>query len=280
MEPQVKARYGDYLAEYLARASKCARSARATTWRPKDETQHMTMLETFAGLFEAKGESEWCGALFTLSNRFGFERTMFAVVPRPGMPLDEAHLHTTYAAEWRSAYVKQRMADFDPTVSHCYTRATPLLWSPGLFASKAQKQMYEEACGFGLRAGLTLPIHGPRGEVGMLCFVTDQAPLTGLQREMTNHLPDIALLRDVAFETCQPYLSSHLKSALPVLTSRERECLQWAAAGKSSWDIANILRCSEATVNFHMTNIRHKMGVSSRRAAAVQAARLGLISLG
>jgi LuxR family quorum-sensing transcriptional regulator LasR len=53
--------------------------------------------------------------------------------------------------------------------------------------------------------------------------------------------------------------------------------LKWTAQGKSTWEIAKIFGCSEATVNFHMTNIRGKFGVSSRSAAAVKATRMGLI---
>jgi len=66
----------------------------------------------------------------------------------------------------------------------------------------------------------------------------------------------------------------------PQLTPRERECLNWTARGKSTWEISHILSCSEAAVNFHVKNIRAKFGVNSRRAAAVIAAQLGLIDPG
>jgi len=61
------------------------------------------------------------------------------------------------------------------------------------------------------------------------------------------------------------------------LTPRELECLQWCALGKSTWDIAQLLGISEAAVNFHMTNIRGKCGVASRRLAVAKAVQLGLI---
>ena len=62
-----------------------------------------------------------------------------------------------------------------------------------------------------------------------------------------------------------------------MLTKREREVLQWAAAGKSSWEIGRIFDCTEAGVNYHFYNIRRKFGVSSRRIAIVQALEQGLI---
>ncbi|MBV7477723.1 LuxR family transcriptional regulator [Pseudomonas sp. PDM31] len=63
------------------------------------------------------------------------------------------------------------------------------------------------------------------------------------------------------------------------LTTREKEVLQWSAAGKSSWEIARIISCTEAGVNYHFCNIRRKFGVSSRWIALVMALEQGLIRL-
>ncbi|HWX12833.1 MAG TPA: LuxR family transcriptional regulator, partial [Trinickia sp.] len=91
------------------------------------------------------------------------------------------------------------------------------------------------------------------------------------------HLSTLTLLRDVTFDTGQRFLAGHTETLVPKLTPRESECLKWTAQGKSTWEIAKIFGCSEATVNFHMANIRTKFGVSSRSAAAVKATRMGLI---
>ena len=61
------------------------------------------------------------------------------------------------------------------------------------------------------------------------------------------------------------------------LTNREKEFLQWSEAGKSSWEIAMIVDCSEANVNYHFNNIRRKFGVSSRHLAGKIAREKGLI---
>lgn len=61
------------------------------------------------------------------------------------------------------------------------------------------------------------------------------------------------------------------------LTAKEHEALEWAAKGKSVWEIARIQGRSEAAINFHMCNIRRKFGVSSLRAALVMAIGQGLI---
>ncbi|KAA1011222.1 LuxR family transcriptional regulator [Paraburkholderia panacisoli] len=233
-----------------------------------------------APLMDAADEAQWFGAIASLAETWGFDRLLVAMLPRPTMRLEDAYIRSTYAAAWRQRYDKEGLAHIDPTVAHCMTRAAPLIWSPGIFATTAQQAMYEEACSYGLRAGVTVPIHGPNQEAGMLCFVNDSSSSDEFQRHVNAALPNLVLLRDLVIDTSQRHLETHAQTLLPKLTPRERECLKWTARGKSTWEISHILNCSEAVVNFHMKNIRTKFGVNSRRAAAVIAAQLGLIDPG
>jgi len=233
-----------------------------------------------APLLDAADEAEWFGAIAGLAETWGFDRLLIAMLPRPTMRLEDAYIRSTYAAAWRQTYDKEGLAHIDPTVEHCMTRAAPLIWSPGIFATTAQRSMYEEACSYGLRAGVTIPIHGPNQEAGMMCFVNDSSSTDEFQRHVNAALPNLVLLRDLVIDTSQRHLETHAQTLLPKLTPRERECLKWTARGKSTWEISHILNCSEAVVNFHMKNISTKFCVNSRRAAAVIAAQLGLIDPG
>jgi LuxR family quorum sensing-dependent transcriptional regulator len=62
------------------------------------------------------------------------------------------------------------------------------------------------------------------------------------------------------------------------LSRRERECLQWAAVGKTDWEIGRILSLSEKTVNVYIERAKTKFGVSTRGQAVVLALRNGLIA--
>jgi LuxR family transcriptional activator of bioluminescence operon len=62
------------------------------------------------------------------------------------------------------------------------------------------------------------------------------------------------------------------------LTNREKECLLWAAEGKSSWEIARILNISENTVIFHFKNASKKLNVTNRQQAIARAIAHGLIT--
>lgn len=237
-------------------------------------------IEQMSPVLDAPEEASWFEAVAELASSWGFSQIMMAILPRPGMRLEDAFIRTNYSSAWRQTYNDHNMAYFDPTVAHCTTRSAPLIWSPELFATEQQQTMYEEARSYGLRAGITLPIHGPRQEIGMLCFVNDANPTEDFWHDVNRALPNLVLLRDLVLDTSQRHLNDHVQSLIPKLTPREKECLKWTALGKSTWEISHILNCSEAVVNFHMKNIRGKFGVNSRRAAAVIATQMGLIDPG
>ncbi len=104
-------------------------------------------------------------------------------------------------------------------------------------------------------------------------------PERKFRRQLEQVLDELALLRDYVFESSVRFIKPSA-AALPPdihLTRRELECLKWVMDGKSSWEIASILSCSEATVNFHITNVRDKFHVRTRQQAVVKAISAGLI---
>ena len=62
------------------------------------------------------------------------------------------------------------------------------------------------------------------------------------------------------------------------LGQREVETLTWAARGKTSSEIAQILGLSKRTVDFHIDNARSKLGVATRTQAAIKATTGRLIA--
>jgi len=66
-------------------------------------------------------------------------------------------------------------------------------------------------------------------------------------------------------------------AAVSVLTPRELDVLKLVAQGLSNPDIARRLVLSEHTVHRHLSNILHKLSLSSRAAAAAWGVRAGLV---
>jgi DNA-binding CsgD family transcriptional regulator len=62
------------------------------------------------------------------------------------------------------------------------------------------------------------------------------------------------------------------------LSRRERECLQWMAAGKTDWETGQILSLSEKTVNVYIERAKSKFNVKTRTQAVALAVRASLIA--
>jgi len=228
-------------------------------------------------LLESQDLASWSQTLFALAHAHGFERTLFGVVESRHSPLEQAFVCSNYPEKWSRQYTEQRLAYVDPTVLHCFSSNLPLLWGAETFKEGVQRELYEEASANGVRAGVALPVHGPGGEFGVLSFVVDARMTPDLQRAMTQTLPILSLIRDFAFASSRRFCTEPAAVA-PKLTVRELEVLKWVMVGKSSWEISRIISCSEATVNFHMANVRQKFNVTTRQQAVVKAIALGLIT--
>lgn len=221
------------------------------------------------------GRERWFQALVALCRTLGFDDVSFQL--QAGQAATSL-AHSTIASTWRRRYRVAGYAACDPLVAHCRSHCAPLVWTSAQFAGGTARRLYDDACRIGLRAGVALPIHGPDGARGMLCVATRAQVRPALVARLGEALPSLSLLRDAAQETAQPLLKAESAGVAPRLTARERECTYWVAQGKSTWEISRICRISEATVNFHVGNVRRKFGVSSRTTAVLKAAALGLLA--
>ena len=70
---------------------------------------------------------------------------------------------------------------------------------------------------------------------------------------------------------------SELWPKLVQLNDREVETLTWVARGKTSAEIAQILKLTKRTVDFHIDNARSKLGAATRTQAVIKAATGRLI---
>ncbi len=64
-----------------------------------------------------------------------------------------------------------------------------------------------------------------------------------------------------------------------ILTVREKEVFELLILGKTTKEIAKILKISEKTVRNHISNVMQKLGVKGRSSAVVELLRLKEIHL-
>jgi LuxR family quorum-sensing transcriptional regulator LasR len=239
----------------------------------------MVELGQLMKLIDCKSETAWSEALFDVGRDLGFDSVLYAVVPSKHASLEASFLHSNYSHDWRQQYDSQKLYYVDPTVGHCLSSALPLVWEPATFATRDQGALYEEASHFGIRSGITFPIHGWNGELGMISFAADMLPGRQFSDQLMHSMADLSLVRDYAYESSLKFIKARSTAEpVPHLTKRELEVIKWVMAGKSSWEISRITECAEATINFHISNIRQKFNVNTRQQALVKAIALGIIT--
>lgn len=248
-------------------------------WGANARGGDMVELGQLVKLIDSKNEQDWSDALLDVSKALGFESVMYAAVPSKFAGVESSFVHSNYSLEWRSHYLNGKLYEVDPTVQHCKTSSLPLIWEPETFSPGNEHALYEEASGFGIRSGITFPIHGSSGETGLISFASDVLPGNQFNDHLMRFMADLSLVRDYAFESSLQFIRARAAAdPVPHLTKRELEVIKWVMAGKSSWEISRITDCAEATVNFHMANIRQKFNVNTRQQALVKAIALGIIT--
>jgi LuxR family quorum sensing-dependent transcriptional regulator len=188
---------------------------------------------------------------------------------------DDAREHIHYRETpkgWDQIYSERGFAQTN-FVTHASRRsARPFVWSEAttvandVFA-KANDEMWNVLHAFGLRDGIAVPNHTPTN-VNVLSLATfDGVELSSELRKaivLSSHYVHDRL-REL---DAPPFKSLHL-------TPRERDCLAFAAEGKSDWDIGQILGIAQSTVHAHVENAKRKLRVKTRMQAVAKLARAG-----
>jgi LuxR family transcriptional regulator, activator of conjugal transfer of Ti plasmids len=194
------------------------------------------------------------------------ELSCFAYLCLPGRKDGSPQLISTYPSTWTAQYLKNRYERFDPVIAQALGDTEPFQWglnSRASHLSRPQRELFEDAAGFGIACGFTIPIHDGRGPIAAVTFAAGERRGTAFSRHVEAHRQVLQLMA--------MYFHSHVRRKLSPdrvvdgvsLSPREFECLEWAARGKSAWEIGHILGIARRTAAFHLENAKAKLGVHS-----------------
>jgi len=186
-------------------------------------------------------------------------------------------LSVSLPESWLERYITGKYISRDPIVRALDHTRGSFTWEESLrFGdySRADQNIVFEARDHGLHGGFVVPIAGPRTRQAM---VTIGGEGQALSRRDRTELHFAALYAHAHIRAlCAHYYRG---ADLPELSSRERECLEWAAMGKSDWEIGEILAIASSTAGWHIERAKRKLGVSTRIQAVVIALQRGAISV-
>lgn len=114
-------------------------------------------------------------------------------------------------------------------------------------------------------------------EAGAIDYVTKPVRPSAVKARVQQQLAYRSVLLAAAqAEPAPDAAPESAPDAAPALSSRQQEIFTWVQAGKTNWEIARILGCSEDNVKYHMKKILRVFGLNNRTHAAAQSVRAGL----
>ncbi len=207
----------------------------------------------------------------------GLDLSCFAYLSMPDKTGGRAGFISNYPSAWTTHYFQRHYERFDPVIIRALGHPEPFEWGLG-FGSLApfkSQELFEEAARFGIRYGFTIPIHSDNGPVAAVTFAADERR-PQFERTISEHARVLQLMAMYFHAHAQRRIGSNRPIAGASLSPREAECLDWAAQGKSAWEIGTILGISRHTVATYLENAKTKLGVRTivQAVARVTASKL------
>lgn len=243
-----------------------------------EQAENAATVNTFMGLAKNIHRCDWERLLKKILRELGF--ASFLISLGPARPDDKDPLSgvlTTFPKQWLEHYCRNGLIEIDPILKHCRQELVLYFWSTERRRARGRaRRFWELREQYGLRNGLSIPLRYElfRGTLSVAFDDIQAAEQTVFSYPAVSQLfmlvPYLLAGMGHQFQNSMPERSG--------LTPREMECLYWASAGKTSWEISHILTRSERTIDFHLLNARRKLGSVSRQQAVGTAAAYGLIA--
>jgi LuxR family transcriptional activator of conjugal transfer of Ti plasmids len=220
------------------------------------------VFQCFIDGLTASGDAESLRAVLAEAGA-ALDLSCFAYLSLPSRRGGTPELISTYPVKWTDHYLLESYERVDPVIVKALATPEPFEWGqefPSTRLTKPQRALLDEAAHFGIRCGFTVPIHDPRGPIAAVTFAADERRAT-FQRCIEQHRHVLQLMAMYFHAQARLRLTPNRVVDGVALSPRELECLEWAAQGKSAWEIGRLLNISRRTAAFHLDNAKTKFGV-------------------
>ena len=214
----------------------------------------------------------------------GFDSFMYGMSadPNPTRRDTRSYVWTTLPREWVKLYGEKGYIEVDPRVTKTYNRNLPFVWDAAEFAEDPLcRDFLTDAARYGVCSGVAVSFRDPDHGRVLVAINSKITPVDEVRRQFVfKQLGELVLLamsfHDFFMAHLVDYEPSLMVRVVP-LSAREAQCLEMAANGMTSVDIAVKLGIKPRTANFHFGNIVDKLGVLNRKEAIAMGIARGLI---
>ncbi|MBD9555529.1 LuxR family transcriptional regulator [Ensifer sp. ENS03] len=211
-----------------------------------------------------------------VADSYGFRGFLVLAIPETeSNSLSVNALMTNYPAAFLKGYDSAGLINGSPVIQRLRRSTIPFTYDAHQLARRradgkgdAAVCVFEQA---NMPRGLYLPVHDASGHRAAIAFGGDRPVVSN------DELQELNLWAGVLYSK---YLEvrDRDKRGAGSLSRREVECLRWAAAGKTTSEMAKILALSEYTVNHYLNRATRKLDSVNRVQTVAKAVRAGLIN--
>jgi LuxR family quorum sensing-dependent transcriptional regulator len=225
----------------------------------------------------ARDNNEVLACLNTAAKSFGMDCYAISGIPLPSERIDPYFMLNAWPDGWFERYVQQNYVHVDPVIYRTKMSSEAFVWSEALAGkpvSRAAKRVMNEATEFGMFDGYSVPLHSVGGFQAIVTFGARKVELSAEQRGALH------IISIYAHNRLRSFLddgSERNAAAVAKVTPREREVILWCAAGKTNWEIGQILGISEKTVQHEIASASRKLNSVNRAQLIAESIRLGII---
>ncbi|MDG3444560.1 helix-turn-helix transcriptional regulator [Nitrospirillum amazonense] len=251
-------------------------------------------LETTLDLLMSSSDPEHLFRTFSqIASNLGFSAASYVDTRPTGIQNQpELFVRSTARPDFVDTYLGNSLGQHDPLMLACRRSAKPMTWAdvPEFQAAqlaKSRRAIDDKGVGVmvmaadhGYTQGYVIPAHtlGPDGSLvsAVVSMFWSDKP-----EEMLTPGCIPPWFRHIALTFHERIADLRLgnKPDLPKLTSREQECLRWAATGKTVSETAEILGVTARTITFHIDGACQKFNAYSKIQCVARAIQSGLISI-
>jgi LuxR family transcriptional regulator, quorum-sensing system regulator BjaR1 len=200
-------------------------------------------------------------ALSAFIEAYGFDRIYLGQLVNPAnVPLKKI----LYISDWPDELIARRrslMAALHDPIALCALRSKrPFTWAEArAHASRMGRKVVDMVHDYGITDGIMFPMHA-------LQSVSGGVSLGGSRKTELSptQVKELEIVCSAAYYHLEAMLGPFPYQKLAQLTARETECVQFAAAGKSNWEIAAILGIEEDTVKKTLRRAGNKLEAGNR----------------
>lgn len=243
-----------------------------------DFSRHVSSAALAAGARMAQamtGKDDLRAALERLTLSYGFLYYTVATVPAKGTrKAADAVVVSNCPQEFFDIYDEADLLPESPFFDRLRRSTVPFCHDfrldPPSALTKAVVRLRALSEAHDMKCSAYIPVHDIHGTRGVTIFSGNRTAVS------EDEMKELAFLSAHIFDRLSDVLSLPVKSS-GILSRRELECLNWAAEGKTTAEIAQILTLSDYTVNHYLNRATRKLDSVNRVQTVAKAIRAGLI---